>query len=64
MFKTSKQIVAANKYESDIIDLFNEDMTTSDLQGALSVIVYKIAHDESLLDFETRLSRSKASDLR
>ena len=66
MFKTSKQIVSANEYESEILDLIQNgynELTTSDLQGIVSVLVYKISQDESLLDFETRLARSKAQDL-
>lgn len=53
------------KYENEILDLIDnqEEYTRSDLQGIVSVLVKKIAFDESLLDFDTRLNRSKAYDL-
>lgn len=53
------------KYENQILELIEnkDDYTTSDLQGIVSAIVRTIAYDESLLDFETRLERSKDWDL-
>jgi hypothetical protein len=53
------------KYQNQILDLIDnrDDFDRSDLQGIVEIIVRKIAHDESLLSFETRLSRSKSSDL-
>lgn len=53
------------KYINQILDLIEnkDDYTQSDLQGIIEVLVKKIAFDESLLDFETRLQRARADDL-
>ena len=53
------------KYENQILELIEnkDEYTTSELQGIVSTLVEKIAYDESLLDFETRLERSKDMDL-
>jgi hypothetical protein len=48
MYKTPQQLLKAGEYESELIDLFNDDIPQTDLQGALSVIVWKIAHDKVL----------------
>jgi hypothetical protein len=53
------------KYIKAILDIIEnkDDYTQSDLQGLVEVLVDDIANDESLLDFETRLQRSKSHDL-
>ena len=65
MYITREQVKRAEKYENEILSLIDnkDDYTRGDLQGIVAVLVKNIAFDESLLDFETRLSRSKNNDL-
>jgi hypothetical protein len=65
MYETKEQRIIAGKYESELLDIIDhaEDFTRSDLQGDVMALVRNISHNEGLLDFETRLTRSKAQDL-
>ena len=55
----------AQHYIEELLDIIDnlDGFTKIQVGYLISGIVYKIAMDESLLDFEERLERSRASDL-
>lgn len=61
----NKQEITKAKYVNELLDITDNlsDFTHSDLQAVLEATVTRIAGDENLLSFETRLQRSRASDL-